>query len=161
MYSVGARELDILQALWREGAGTVAEVQRRLPATIAYNTVLTILRNLEGKGLVAHTAEGRTYRYHAVVSEEAVQRGLVGRLVQGLFRGSPLDMLTHLVEQEPLTAEELRALRGLVEGRLADADASNGGAPGAPPVAKPAPSPEDHAPGAAPPMDLTPHDGRP
>jgi BlaI family penicillinase repressor len=161
MYSVGARELDILQSLWREGTGTVAEVQRRLPDTIAYNTVLTILRNLESKGLVGHTAEGRTHRYHAAVSEEAVQRGLVGRLMDGLFRGSPFDMMAHLVEREALSAEDLRALRGLVEGRLAAADAGANGSGDAPPASNPETRTAHQVPAAAAPTDTTPHDGRP
>ena len=71
--SLGDRELDIMSALWREGPGTVADVRARLPVPLAYNTVLTILRNLDQKGVVSHTAEGRLHRYAPVLGEAAVR----------------------------------------------------------------------------------------
>jgi predicted transcriptional regulator len=104
--------------LWRTGAGTVAEVRKRLPASLAYNTVLTILRNLEAKGFVGHTVEGRTFRYHPLVTEQAVQGGAVARLVEKLFRGSALRMVAHLVEGEALSADELRGLHDILDSRL-------------------------------------------
>ena len=117
---LGERELDIMAALWREGPGTVAEVQGRLPATLAYNTVLTILRNLEAKGFVGHTAEGRLFRYAPAVSEQAVRSSALSRLVDKLFRGSPMQAVAHLVDDEQLSAEELKGLYELLDARLAE-----------------------------------------
>lgn len=123
--SLGERELDVMGVLWRMGSGTVAEVRDQLPASLAYNTVLTILRNLEAKGLVDHTAEGRTFRYRPKVTEQAVQRGAVARLVEKLFSGSALQMVTHLVEREELSGEELRQLHQMLDARLAAGAASS------------------------------------
>jgi predicted transcriptional regulator len=123
-----------MAVLWRAGPGTVAKVRERLPAALAYNTVLTILRNLEAKGFVDHTVEGRTFRYHPAVAEQVVQGGAVSRLVDKLFRGSALRMMAHLVEGEALSAEELRGLHRLLDQRLTagtelSPDAATGGAP--------------------------------
>jgi predicted transcriptional regulator len=60
---LGDRELDVMGVLWELRSGTVAEVRERLPAELAYTTVLTILRNLEEKGFVTHDVEGRAHRY--------------------------------------------------------------------------------------------------
>jgi BlaI family transcriptional regulator, penicillinase repressor len=117
--TLGERELDVMAALWRDGAGTVAEVRERLPAALAYNTVLTILRNLEGKGFVGHTAEGRTFRYFPAVTEHAVRGSALSRLVEKLFRGSPAGLVAHLVAQRSLRPDELRALHRLLDERLA------------------------------------------
>ena len=116
--TLGERELDIMAALWRDGAGTVADVRERLPADLAYNTVLTILRNLEAKGFVAHTAEGRTFTYSAVISEQTVRGSALSRLVQKLFRGSALRVVTDLVEQDTLGPRELRDLQRLLDARF-------------------------------------------
>ncbi|HYW31474.1 MAG TPA: BlaI/MecI/CopY family transcriptional regulator [Gemmatimonas sp.] len=116
--SIGDRELEILDTLWKAGPGTVADVRERLPDPLAYNTVLTILRNLEAKGLVGHTAQGRTHEYHAVVEQSRVQQTLVSRLVTALFRGSPVDLLAHLVQNETMTAAELEELHRLLDDRL-------------------------------------------
>ncbi len=115
---LGERELDVMSTLWRHGPGTVAEVRDQLPADLAYNTVLTILRNLEAKELVGHTEEGRLHRYHAVVAEERVQGSQVTRLLNKLFRGSPVDLMAHLVADERLSADDMRALQQLLDARL-------------------------------------------
>jgi predicted transcriptional regulator len=117
--TLGERELDVMGLLWRDGPGTVAEVRERLAVPLAYNTVLTILRNLESKGFVGHTAEGRLFRYHPAVSEHAIRGSALSRLVEKLFRGSALHVVAHLVEQETLSRKDLRELHRLLDDRLA------------------------------------------
>ena len=124
--TLGERELDVMGVLWRDGACTVAEVRERLPADLAYNTVLTILRNLEAKALAGHTAEGRTFRYHPLVSEQAVRGSALARLVDRLFRGSALGVVTQLVDQRALSPDELRDLSKLLEERAAAIDDADG-----------------------------------
>jgi BlaI family transcriptional regulator, penicillinase repressor len=121
--SLGERELDIMAALWRDGPGTVGEVRERLPADLAYNTVLTILRNLEAKAFVGHEAERRQFRYHARVSEQAVRGTALSRIADKLFGGSSLGVVTHMVEQQALSDEELRGLQRLIDERLGAAPA--------------------------------------
>ena len=123
--SLGERELDVMAALWRDGPGTVQEVRDRLPDALAYNTVLTILRNLEAKRFVGHTAEGRLFTYHPLVEERAVRGSSLGRLVDKLFRGSPIDVIAHLVEDEALSRDELEQLHRLIDERLAEAPQPN------------------------------------
>lgn len=116
--TLGERELDIMTALWTGGAGTVAEVRDRLGVELAYNTVLTILRNLEAKGLVDHEAEGRVHRYFAVATQDAVKENAVSRLVAKFFSGSPVDVMAHLLESGSLSPDELRALHRHLDERL-------------------------------------------
>jgi BlaI family penicillinase repressor len=116
--TLGERELDVMGVLWRDGPGTVADVRERLPVPLAYNTVLTILRNLEAKGFVSHTAEARLFRYHPAVSEHEVRGSALSRLVEKLFRGSALRVVAHMVEHETLSADELRKLHQLLDQRL-------------------------------------------
>ena len=116
--SLGERELDVMAVLWRDGPGTVQDVRDRLPAPLAYNTVLTILRNLEAKGFVGHEAEGRLFRWFPAVEERAVRGTAISRIVDKLFRGSPLDVVAHMVEDEALSRDELRQLHQLIDERL-------------------------------------------
>ena len=118
--TLGERELDIMTALWTGGAGTVAEVRARLGVDLAYNTVLTILRNLESKGLVDHEAEGRVHRYFAVASRETMQTNALSRVVAKFFAGSPVSVMAHLLESGSLSADELRTLHRHLDMRLND-----------------------------------------
>jgi BlaI family transcriptional regulator, penicillinase repressor len=112
------RELDIMGVLWAHGPATVAEVRERLDEDLAYNTVLTMLRILEDKGFVWHTAEGRAHRYHPLVERAEAGQSAVRKLVRKVFGGSRELMLTELVSDRDLTDDELRRLRGLLDRRL-------------------------------------------
>ncbi len=116
------RELDIMGVLWDQGSATVAEVQERLVDDLAYTTVLTILRTLEEKGHVRHEEEGRAYRYFATVDRAAAGRSALRRLVRKVFKGSPELLLTQLVSERGLSAQQLERMR-----RLLDEKAEKGG----------------------------------
>ena len=109
-FVLGDRELDVMGVLWDLGSGTVSEVRERLPADLAYTTVLTILRNLEAKELVTHTTEGKAHRYVPRVARRAARRSAVSRIVDKLFHGSPEQLITQLVEDEHLSADDLKRL---------------------------------------------------
>lgn len=113
-----ARELDVMSVLWERGPSTVAEVRKALDDTLAYTTVLTVLRILEEKGHVAHTTEGRAHRYRPLVERAAAGGSALKRVTQRLFGGSPELLLTRLVEDEDLTHEELERMRDLLAQRL-------------------------------------------
>lgn len=113
-FVLGDRELDVMGVLWDLGSGTVSEVRKRLPADLAYTTVLTILRNLEAKELVRHTAEGKAHRYVPRVARRAARRSAVSRIVDKLFHGSPEQLIAQLVEDEHLSADDLKRLRTLL-----------------------------------------------
>ena len=119
-HSLGDRELDVMAVLWEIGSGTVGEVRARLPARLAYTTVLTILRNLEAKKYLSHTVEGRAHRYAPRVAQRTAQKSALSHMLSRLFHGSPELLLARLVETESLTAGELRDLARRV-GRAKDA----------------------------------------
>ena len=118
--SFADRELDVMAVLWELESGTVSEVRERLPADLAYTTVLTILRNLEAKGFVRHEEEGKAHRYFPLVARQAAERSAVTRLVDRLFNGSPELLLTRLVDDHELTPEQLKRMRKRLKQRLAD-----------------------------------------
>ena len=118
----GERELDVMGVLWDTGSATVAEVRDKLPADLAYTTVLTILRNLEAKGFVRHEGEGKAHRYFPLVARKTAGRSAVARLIDKLFGGDPSMLVSHLVSDQRLSADELRKLHATLGEHLADSD---------------------------------------
>ena len=112
------RELDVMGVLWEEGSATVAEVRERLADRLAYTTVLTVLRTLEEKGYAGHTEEGTAYRYHPMVARREAGTSVLRRLTRKLFKDSPELLLTHLVSDRALTADELGRMRRLLDERM-------------------------------------------
>jgi BlaI family penicillinase repressor len=113
------RELDIMAILWDNGPSTAAEVRGMLKADLAHNTVLTWLTLLEQKGYVAHTKDGRSFRFHARIPHKEAGLMMLNRLIDQVFGGSAERMLQHLVASRDVGVEELRSMQQLIEGELA------------------------------------------
>ena len=109
------REASLMDVLWGRGPSTVAEVREHLDDELAYTTVLTILRNLEGKGFVAHDEEGRAHRYYAVIERDHAQRSALQALTHKLFQGSTELVLTRLVADRGLSEAEIARIRQLLD----------------------------------------------
>ncbi len=116
------REYDVMQVLWVQGSATVAEVQGHLSDSLAYTTVLTVLRTLADKGFVVHSEEGRAHRFHPTVAEQDAQQGATKRLLSRVFSGSPERLLTHLVSDQALSKDQLRRIRTMLDERLAESE---------------------------------------
>ncbi len=111
------RELDIMGVLWAQGPSTVGEVREALEDDLAHNTVLTMLKVMEGKGYVSRSLEGRAHRYAPEVEREAAGESALGRVTERLFGGSSEELLLRLVDSS-LDPEELRRMRDLLDRRL-------------------------------------------
>ena len=114
------RELDVMAILWTRGASTVAEVREQLEDSLAYTTVLTVLRTLEAKGHVTHRIDGKAHRYSAAVARDEAGRSALGRIVEKIFGGSRELLLTQLVDGRAIDAAELQRLRRVLNARLAE-----------------------------------------
>ena len=112
------RELDVMEVLWQRGPSTVAEVRAALEDELAYTTVLTMLRVLEGKGYVDHEEEGRAHRYYPLVEQDHAGASALRRVLDRLFRGSSELLLTQLVADQGLSSKEVRRLRAILDERL-------------------------------------------
>ena len=112
------REAEIMAVLWERGPSTVAEVRELLRDQLAYTTVQTILRNLEGKDYVGHEREGRQHRFKALVAPDAARRSALQHLAAKLFRGSSAVLLTQMVADADLTDEEVQQIRKALNARI-------------------------------------------
>jgi predicted transcriptional regulator len=106
------RELDILKVLWEIGSGSVREVHERLcpEGELAFNTVQTLLRIMEDKGLVTHRAEGRTFIYTPQCSRERVS----SRFLAKVFDGALDQLVLSMLRAKDTSAAELRELEQLI-----------------------------------------------
>ena len=115
------RELDVMSVLWRRGRATVAEVRDDLADDLAYPTVQTMLRVLEAKGYVGHTAEGRAFLFHALVEQDDAADSALKRLVAKVYHGSRELLVSRLLADEDISPDELRRIKKLLQKRLDEA----------------------------------------
>ena len=109
------RELEILKVLWEHGPHSVAGVHRLLVTADgkrpAVNTVQTLLRIMETKGLVQHTADGRTFIYAAQFSKEES----ASRFLDRVFDGAASQLVLSLLRAEKIPPGELEQMRALIQ----------------------------------------------
>ena len=108
------RELDILKVLWERGPCTVRDVYRELARgqdeDLAYNTVQTLLRIMEDKGLVTHHTDGRAFVYEARFSRDQS----AARFLDRVFDGAASQLMLSLLQSERLPTEELDRMQALI-----------------------------------------------
>ncbi len=112
------RELEVMHVLWEHGEMTAAEVRDHLAAAgrdLAYTTVATLVRILHEKGFLRPTNAERPFRYIPARSFAEVSRGLLGDILQRVFRGSREQLLVRLVEERGLSAAERVVLEAILQ----------------------------------------------
>lgn len=110
------RELEILKVLWDLGPCSVRSVYRQMLASqpkgkdLAYNTVQTLMRLMEDKGLVTHHVEGRAFIYAPAFSRE--QSAV--RYLDRVFDGAASELVLSLIRSERISATELERVQKLI-----------------------------------------------
>ena len=113
---LGETEMEVLQHVWDLGSATVSEVHERILATrtVAYTTVMTVLKKLASKGYLAFERDGNAYVYSAARSPDEVRASLLRGLLDKVFKGSGPALVQTLVRHEELSDEEVEGLQRIV-----------------------------------------------
>jgi BlaI family penicillinase repressor len=111
------QELAIMKVVWKLGAATVRDVYEQLRSrrTIAYTTVMTMMKILEQKGYVTKSRDERAFVYKPARPRQQVIGAMVREFVDRVFDGASRPMLVHLVRQTKLSDKERKALLRAIE----------------------------------------------
>ena len=106
------RELEILKVLWELGSGSVRDVHARMcpDGELAFNTIQTLLRIMEDKGLVGHRAKGRTFIYYPKHNRQRVS----SHFLHTVFDGALDQLVVSLLGAKDSSPAELRQLERLI-----------------------------------------------
>jgi predicted transcriptional regulator len=108
-------ELQIMEALWKNGASSVREIHESFPEKDrpAYTTIQTTIYRMEGKKAVRCVKRiGNANIFEAAVSRDAAQNRLIDDLL-GLFGGRPV--MARLVQSGQLTIEDIKEAEQLLK----------------------------------------------
>jgi predicted transcriptional regulator len=110
----GELERAVLEVLWDHGGWlTPAEVRDRLEADLAYTTVVTVLRRLFDKKLVAREVDGRAHAYRPHSNREEYAAEAMAQVLADVR--DPVTALNHFVES--LGEDDRRQLSRLLRRR--------------------------------------------
>src|ERR1700722_14032168 len=95
---LGRRERQIIEAVYRLGEASVADVLKELPDPPSFSAVRAMLNLLVGKDLLTHRQEGKRYLYRPVTPKGSVRRSALRALIRTFFAGKPADAVAALLD---------------------------------------------------------------
>lgn len=117
LLDLSRRERQIIDALFRLGRASAAEVRAELPDAPSYSAVRALLRILEDKGHVRHDQEGPRYVYMPTAARDSAKRSALRHLVQTFFEGSTTQAMSALLDSSSskLSEADLERLEDMLE----------------------------------------------
>ncbi len=110
------REEEIMRILWKLERGFVNDIMQHMPEPKPhYNTLSTMVRILEEKGVVGHTPYGKSHQYYPIVQLEDYRRMFMEDTMEKYFENSFSNLVNFFVRDKKISEEELNELIAMVE----------------------------------------------
>ena len=115
------KEEEIMRVLWQLKKAFVKEVVAQLPEPKPhYNTISTIIRNMEEKGFVKHITFGKTHQYTPNVTREAYKKKYMQKTIQHYFENSYKNVVSFFAKEEKISIDELKEIISIIEKKQND-----------------------------------------
>ena len=113
---ISAAEWEVMDFLWQDAPKPVRDIVEQLARRKGWksSTSRTLLRRLAHKGAVKIHGQQRPFLYEPCVTRQQCARHETRSLLQRLFGTQPVEALVHLVEETPLTSEDIQRLREIL-----------------------------------------------
>jgi len=116
MQKLTNKEEEIMHILWRLEKAFVKDVLAEITDDKPhYNTLSTIIRNLEDKGYVGHNAYGKTHQYYPMVAKEDYKTKFMTTAIENYFNNSYKNVVSFFAKEEKISVEELKEIIDLIE----------------------------------------------
>lgn len=113
-------EEQVMDYLWKLEKAFVKDILEQFPEPRpAYNTVSTIVRILEKKGMVGYHAYGKTHQYYPIVSPGGYSKGRFRDVLSKHFNNSYKKFASFFTRQEDVTINDLEEMKKIIEAEIA------------------------------------------
>lgn len=118
MQKLTNKEEEIMHILWKLKKAFVKEVLAEIEENKPhYNTLSTIIRNLEDKGYVGYTAYGKTHQYFPIISKEDYREQFMNSAINNYFNSSYKNVVSLFAKEEKISVKELKEIINLIENK--------------------------------------------
>jgi BlaI family penicillinase repressor len=116
MQKLTNKEEEIMHILWTLEKAFVKDVLGEIKEDKPhYNTLSTIIRNLEEKGYVGYNAYGKTHQYFPIVSKEDYKTKFMTTAIENYFNSSYKNVVSFFAKEEKISVDELKEIIALIE----------------------------------------------
>lgn len=110
------KEEEVMHILWNLKKAFVKDVLFEIKDNKPhYNTLSTIIRNLEEKGYVGYNAFGKTHQYYPIVNKEEYRKKFFNNAIDSYFNSSYKNVVSFFAKEEKISIEELKEIIALIE----------------------------------------------
>lgn len=116
MQKLTNKEEEIMHILWKLEKAFVKDVLAEIETDKPhYNTLSTIIRNLEEKQYVSYKAYGKTHEYFPIVSKEQYKKKFINTAIDNYFNSSYKNVVSFFAQEEKISIKELKEIIALIE----------------------------------------------
>ena len=110
-------EAKVMEIIWAKAPISAKDISLIAAETIGWNknTTYTVVKKLEAKGFIKRQDPG--FICTPLISQNQMQKVEAVSLVKKVFGGSRKALFSALLEDEPLSDEEIKELRKLIDNR--------------------------------------------
>lgn len=110
------KEEEIMHILWRLEKGFVNDILAEIPEPKPhYNTLSTLIRILEEKGVVAYNAYGKSHQYYPLVALEEYRTRFMEETMTKYFDNSFSNLVNFFVKDNQVSQRELDEIISIIE----------------------------------------------
>lgn len=119
-------EEQVMEYLWKLKEAFVKDILNEFPEPRpAYNTVSTIVRILEKKGMVGYKAYGKTHLYYPLVSPAGYRKARFKDVLSKHFNNSYKKFASFFAHEEDVSTADLEEMKRIVEEEIAKRKANS------------------------------------
>ncbi|MBQ0788951.1 MAG: BlaI/MecI/CopY family transcriptional regulator [Oceanihabitans sp.] len=116
MQKLTNKEEEIMHILWKLEKAFVKDVLQEIEEEKPhYNTLSTIIRNLEEKNYVSYTAYGKTHQYFPIITKEAYKKKFMNTAIDNYFNSSYKNVVSFFAKEEKISVAELKEIISIIE----------------------------------------------
>ena len=116
MKKLTRKEEEVMKILWKLEKAFVKDiVEQYNDPKPHYNTISSLVRLLQDKGIVGYKQYGNTYQYFPLITKEEYRRSFMKQVVSDYFDNSYKSAVAVFVKEKGLSAEELEELVKMIK----------------------------------------------
>jgi len=111
-------ELGVMNLLWRDDQMTARQIRDELypdASRAQHGTVQKLLQRLEDKGFVQRDRTLSVHLFSAAISRQTYAGQQLESLAETLTAGSFAPLITHLVETQKISSDEIDRIRNVLD----------------------------------------------
>lgn len=116
MQKLTRKEEEVMKILWKLEKAFVKDIIAEYPDPKPhYNTVSSLVRILQEKGIAGFRQYGNTYEYFPVLSREEYRRSFMKEIISDYFDNSFSSAVASFIRDENLDPEEIEEILKLIK----------------------------------------------